>query len=146
MRLSVTTPRGALVDTDVDEVTAPGELGEFGVLPGHVPLMSALKPGVLWYKAGDRSGIIAVGQGFLQVAQLPQADDHKGGRDRVLVLVDQALTARDVDRDRAEKDLVAADRDLAAWQGELDGAHQALVERRGWAQARLDAAARVSAH
>ena len=56
MRLSVTTPRGALVDTDVDEVTAPGELGEFGVLPGHVPLMSALKPGVLWYKGKDRVG------------------------------------------------------------------------------------------
>jgi F-type H+-transporting ATPase subunit epsilon len=146
MRLSITTPRGALVDTDVDEVTAPGELGEFGVLPGHVPLMSALKPGVLWYKSGDRSGILAVGQGFLQVAQLPQADDHKGGRDRVLVLVDQALTARDVDRDRAEKDLATADRELAAWKGELDGAHQTLVERRGWAQARLDAAARVTAH
>ncbi len=75
MRLSVTTPRGALVDTDVDEVTAPGELGEFGVLPGHVPLMSALKPGVLWYKGKDRSGVIAVGPGFLQVAQLAQADD-----------------------------------------------------------------------
>ena len=146
MKLVVTTPRGALVDTDVDEVTAPGELGEFGVLPGHVALMSALKPGVLWYKAGDRSGILAVGQGFLQVAQLPQADDHKGGRDRVLVLVDQALTARDVDRDRAEKDLAAADRDLTAWKGELDGAHQALVERRGWAQARLDAATRVTTH
>ena len=73
MRLSVTTPRGALVDTDVDEVTAPGELGEFGVLPGHVPLMSALKPGVLWYKGKDRSGVLAVGQGFLQVAPLPQA-------------------------------------------------------------------------
>ncbi len=54
MKLSVTTPRGAIVDTDVDEVTAPGELGEFGVLPGHVPLMSALKPGVIWYKAKDR--------------------------------------------------------------------------------------------
>ena len=52
MKLSVTTPRGALVDADVDEVTAPGALGEFGVLPGHVPLMSALKPGVLVYRAG----------------------------------------------------------------------------------------------
>src|SRR5262245_27690524 len=148
MRLSVTTPRGALVDTDVDELTAPGELGEFGVLPGHVPLMSALKPGVLWYKGKERSGILAVGQGFLQVAPLPQADDRAPGHglDRVLVLVDQALTARDVDRARAEKDLAAADRELAAWSGELDGAHQALVERRGWAQARLDAADRVSAH
>jgi len=147
MRLSVTTPRGSLVDTDVDEVTAPGELGEFGVLPGHVPLMSALKPGVLWYKAKDHTGVLALGQGFLQVAPLPQADGHGGvGRDRVLVLVDQALMARDVDTARAEKELAAADKELAAWHGEIDGAHQALVERRGWAQARLDAAARISSH
>jgi len=148
MRLLVTTPRGALVDTEIDEVTASGELGEFGVLPGHVPLMSALKPGVLWYKAKDHQGILALGQGFLQVAPLPQADDHHGGlaRDRVLVLVDQALMARDVDTARAEKDLAAADKELAAWHGELDGAHQTLVERRGWAQARLDANDRVSTH
>ena len=146
MRLSVTTPRGALVDTEVDEVTATGELGEFGVLPGHVPLMSALKAGVLWYKGKDHSGVLALGQGFLQVAPMPRADDHKGGRDRVLVLVDQALTAKDVDRARAEKDLSDADRELAAWKGELDGAHQALVERRGWAQARLDASDRISTH
>ena len=146
MRLSVTTPRGALVDTDVEEVTAPGELGEFGVLPGHVPLMSALKPGVLWYKGKERSGVIAVGQGFLQVAPLPQGDDRAGGRDRVLVLVDQAVTAKDIDGARAEKDLAAAERELAAWTGEIDGRHQNLVERRGWAQARLDASARVSSH
>ena len=146
MRLSVTTPRGALVDMDVEEVTAPGELGEFGVLPGHVPLMSALKPGVLWYKGKDRSGTLAIGQGFLQVAPLPQADDRAGGRDRVLVLVDQAVTAKDVDRASAEKDLAVAERELAAWTGELDGRHQNLVERRGWAQARLDASLRVSSH
>ncbi len=146
MRLSVTTPRGALVDIDVEEVTAPGELGEFGVLPGHVPLMSALKPGVLWYKGKERSGVIAVGQGFLQVAPLPQADDRAGGRDRVLVLVDQAVTAKDVDRASAEKDLAAAERELSAWAGEIDGRHQNLVERRGWAQARLDASARVTSH
>jgi F-type H+-transporting ATPase subunit epsilon len=107
MRLSVTTPRGALVDTDVEEVTAPGELGEFGVLPGHVPLMSALKPGVLWYKTKEHTGIVAIGQGYLQVAPLPQVDDHGTGRDRVLVLVDQALTAGDVDAAAAEKDLSA---------------------------------------
>lgn len=144
MRLSVNTPRGSLVDTDVDEVTAPGELGEFGVLPGHVPLMSALKPGVVWYKGKDRSGIIAVGPGFLQVAQLAQADAH--GSDRVLVLVDQAMTVGDIDRAAAEKELAAADKELAAWTGEIDGAHEALVVRRGWAQARIDAADRTAAH
>jgi len=56
------------------------------------------------------------------------------------------LAASDVDRARAEKELAAADKELAAWHGELDGAHQALIERRGWAQARLDANDRVSTH
>jgi F-type H+-transporting ATPase subunit epsilon len=147
MKLSVTTPRGAIVDTDVDEVTAPGELGEFGVLPGHVPLMSALKPGVIWYKAKERTGLIVVGEGFLQVAPVPQADDRTHhGLDRVLVLVDQAQRANDVDRAAAERDLAAADKELTHWKGDLDGAYHALLARRQWAQARVDGADRTSAH
>ena len=50
MHLTVTTPRGSLVQIEVDEIAAPGALGEFGVLPGHVPFMTALKPGVLFYR------------------------------------------------------------------------------------------------
>jgi F-type H+-transporting ATPase subunit epsilon len=143
VKLSLATPRGALVEADVDEVTAPGELGEFGVLPGHVPLMSALKPGVLAYKAKDHTGLLAVGQGFLQVAPLPQAGET---RDRVLVLVDQALMAGDVDRAAAEQDRDAADRELSAWKQELDGAYRALLARRQWAEARIDAAGRQQPH
>lgn len=143
MKLSLTTPRGALVDADVDEVTAPGEIGELGVLPGHVPLMTTLRPGVLSYKKGEHQGVVAVGEGFLQVAPDPKADANNTGHDRVLVLVDEALAAGDVDRETAARELADADRELAAWKGELDGAHQALVLRRGWAQARLDAANRA---
>jgi len=142
MKFSLTTPRGALVDTEVDEITAPGEIGEMGILPGHVPLMSALKPGVLTYRTANHSGVVAVGQGFLQVAPLPGAADAQA-RDRVLVLVDQAAAAGDVDRSAAERDLAAADRELAAWKGELDGAYAALMIRRQWAAARVDAAGRV---
>jgi F-type H+-transporting ATPase subunit epsilon len=144
MKLSLTTPKGALVDTDVEEVTAPGAIGELGVLPGHVPLMTSLRPGVLSYKSKEHDGVLAVGQGFLQVAPQARADDT--ARDRVLVLVDQALAAADVDRDAASRDLAEADKALAAWKGELDGAYHALVLRRGWAQARLDAAARITPH
>ncbi len=144
MKLSLTTPGGALVYTDVEEVTAPGEVGELGVLPGHVPLMSVLRPGVLSYKSKEHDGVVAVGQGYLQVA--PQARGDDTARDRVLVLVDQALAAADVDRDAANRDLAEADKALAAWKGELDGAYHALLLRRGWAQARLDAAARVTPH
>ena len=139
MRLSLTTPRGSLVDTDVEEVTAPGELGEFGVLPGHVPLMSALKPGVLVYRTREHAGVVAVGPGFLQVAPRPQAD---AARDRVLVLVDRAMNAANIDRAAAERELGETDRELAAWKRELDGAYLALLVRRQWAQAQLDAADR----
>jgi F-type H+-transporting ATPase subunit epsilon len=146
LRFSLTTPRGALVDVEVDEVTAPGALGEFGVLPGHVPLMSALKPGVLVYRGqgpNARSGVVAVGPGLLQVAPPAQNDTV---HDKVLVLVDQAVAASGVDRAAAQKDLAEADKELAAWKGELDGAYRALVVRRQWAQARLDAADRAAPH
>jgi F-type H+-transporting ATPase subunit epsilon len=143
MKLSLTTPRGALVDTDIEEVTAPGTLGEFGVLPGHVPLMSALKPGVLVFRGKGHAGVVAVGPGFLQVAPPAQSDTIN---DRVLVLVDQALPASDIDRAAAQKDLAAAEKELAAWTTELDGAYRAVEIRRQWAQARLDAADRVAPH
>jgi F-type H+-transporting ATPase subunit epsilon len=139
----VTTPRGALVDTDVEEVTAPGTLGEFGVLPGHVPLMSALKPGVLVYRTKSETGTLAIGPGFLQVAPVP---DQNTATDRVLVLVEQAQAAAHVDKAAAEKELAAADHELGQWKRELDGEYQALLLRRQWAAARVDAAARLSPH
>jgi F-type H+-transporting ATPase subunit epsilon len=155
MRLSITTPRGALVDTDVEEVTAPGVLGEFGVLPGHVPLMSALKPGVLIYRTKDHVGVVAVGQGFLQVAPVaasssgpaapaPAAPTPGATVDRVLVLVYHAVPAGSVDRPAAEKELGEADAELGRWKRELDGEYQALLLRRNWAAARIEASARSS--
>jgi F-type H+-transporting ATPase subunit epsilon len=157
MRLSITTPQGSVVEADVDEVSAPGVLGELGILPGHVPLMTALKPGVLVYRAGERVATLAVGEGFLQVAPAAVTaaavvGSGAGGigaiagaitGDRVLVLVDQALAARSVDRAAAEKDFARAEAELAAWKRDLDGAYQALVVRRDWALARMHAAGRL---
>src|SRR6185369_13247235 len=68
MHLDVVTPRGRLLTEEVEEVTAPGILGEFGVLPGHIPFLTALKPGVLRYRAASSSGILAVGAGFVEVS------------------------------------------------------------------------------
>jgi F-type H+-transporting ATPase subunit epsilon len=142
MRLSITTPRGALVDTEVEEVTAPGLLGELGILPGHVPVMVALRPGVLVYRTKDHTGVVAVGQGFLQVAPVAATNGQPAG-DRVLVLVYHAVAAGGVDRGAAESDLKAADLELSHWKRELDGEYQSLLVRRDWAAARVDAAARA---
>lgn len=147
MRLSVTTPRGSIVEADVDELTAPGVLGELGVLPGHVPFMTALKPGVLTYKGRDRAGVLAVGQGFLQVAPAAGASGAPATEaapkaDRVLVLVDQATGAASIDRAAAERDLAKVEAELASWKDTLDGAYQVLLSRRDWALARVAAASR----
>jgi F-type H+-transporting ATPase subunit epsilon len=143
MKLSVTTPTGALVETDADEVIAPGVLGEFGVLPGHIPFLSALRPGVLSFRGkGEKddqgSGhVYAVGEGVLEVARA--AD----GTDKVIVLVERAVTAGEIDRDAASKEAAAADSELAGWKKDLDGEWKALASRRAWAQARVDAAVRA---
>jgi F-type H+-transporting ATPase subunit epsilon len=140
VRLSLTTPRGALVDAEVDEVTAPGALGEFGVLPGHVPFLSVLKPGVIVYRTKEGARYLAVGDGVLEVAR---AGD-KG--DKVLVLVDQAAHAKEVDREAAAKELAAIDQEIAHWKKETAGEYQALLSRRAWVAARVEAAARIAAH
>jgi F-type H+-transporting ATPase subunit epsilon len=140
MRLSVTTPQGSLVEAEADEVTAPGVLGEFGVLPGHVPFLSALQPGVFVFRASNDSRVFAVSEGVLEVAR------KEGGGDKVLVLVSDALQAEEIDRDAAEKELARADAELAHWNKELGGEYKALLTQRAWAAARIAASTRVSAH
>jgi F-type H+-transporting ATPase subunit epsilon len=139
MHLSLTTPSGALINADVDEVTAPGALGEFGVLPGHIPFLSVLKPGVFVYRTKDGPRYLAVGQGVLEVAR-------SGADDKILVLVQQAVTAREVDREAALKELAALDAELAGWKKDSAAELQGLVTRRAWAAARVDAAGRVAPH
>jgi F-type H+-transporting ATPase subunit epsilon len=140
MRLSVTTPQGSLVETDADEVTAPGVMGEFGVLPGHVPFLSALQPGVFVFRAGQENRIFAVSEGVLEVAR------KDGGGDKVLVLVSDAVQAEEIDRDAAQKDLTQADSELAHWNKDLGGEYKALLTRRAWAAARIAASTRATAH
>jgi F-type H+-transporting ATPase subunit epsilon len=141
MRLSVTTPRGSLVEAEVDEVTAPGALGEFGILPQHVPFLSALKPGVFVYRIKADSHIIAVGEGVLEVVRV-ELDGGAATTEKVIVLVSEAQPAGEIDAAAAAKEVTTADHDLAHWKGELGGDYKALQSRRAWAQARVDAAAR----
>ena len=65
--LRVVTPTRLVLDEEVDEVTAPGELGEFGVLPNHIAFLSTLVPGVLTYKQGAKTQSLAVSGGYAEV-------------------------------------------------------------------------------
>jgi F-type H+-transporting ATPase subunit epsilon len=139
MQLTVTTPRGYLVQIDADELAAPGVLGEFGVLPGHIPFMSVLKPGVLSYRTKDGVKYLAVGDGILQVARTADGD-------KVEVLVNRGEHGKHVNKDAAEKELTAADADLAKSKAESAAEIGPLQDKRAWAAAKLEAANRTTPH
>jgi F-type H+-transporting ATPase subunit epsilon len=67
IRLRVVTPSRLVLDEEVDEVTAPGELGEFGVLPNHISFLSTLVPGEMTYKQGASKTTLAVSGGYAEV-------------------------------------------------------------------------------
>lgn len=134
--VNLVTPKGVVAHTASDGLTAPGELGEFELLPGHVPLLAALKPGVL--TIGERTRTrYAVSSGYLRV-------DPSGS---IEVLVEQAVLGGSVDVDKARADLKEAEADLAKWGDKpTDGDWKVVVNRVAWAQARIDAAALAGAH
>ena len=129
--VNLVTPRGVVAHTDTDSVQAPGELGEFELLPGHVPMLTALKPGVLTIgtKVATR---YAVSTGYLRV-------DPSGA---VEILVEQAQSAKEIDVTVAQADLKAAEAELAKWGDRThDGDYQSCLAKAGWARARIDAVA-----
>jgi len=106
LTLEIVTPDRALLREEVDEVVVPGSEGEFGVLPGHTPLLSMLKIGELWYRQGQEKHFLAVAFGFVEV--LP---------DRVTVLAQVGERAQEIDIARAERAKQRAEQRLA--QGQL---------------------------
>jgi F-type H+-transporting ATPase subunit epsilon len=136
MQLTVTTPRGYLVQIEAEEIAAPGVMGEFGVLPGHIPFMSVLKPGVLSYRVREGVRYLAVGDGILQVARTADGD-------KVDVLVDRGEHGKDVDRQAAQQALAAAEAELAKSKAETLVELKPLNDRRAWAAAQVEAAGRT---
>ncbi len=134
LKVNLVTPRGVVAHTDADSVQAPGELGEFELLPGHVPMLAALKPGVL--TIGSKAKVrYAVSTGYLRV-------DPSGA---VEILIEQAVSAKDVDAEVAKRDLVSAEAEIAKWGDKpQDGDYVNLRTRAGWAKARLDATAPIA--
>ena len=70
LRLRIYTPEREVADVEVREVTAPGALGEIGVLPDHAALVTALDAGPLSYRAQDGSTVrLQITGGFAEVRE-----------------------------------------------------------------------------
>jgi F-type H+-transporting ATPase subunit epsilon len=110
LRLRVITPTRVVVETDADTVTLPGALGELGILPGHAALLTTLRIGELAYRSGGREHVMAVQNGFAEVAA-----------DVVTVLADVAELPAEIDLEAARADKAAAEAALKVAGGrELD--------------------------
>lgn len=134
LTVHVVTPRGQVASEETDAVTAPGELGEFEVLPGHIPFLTSLHPGVLVLGESKKKQVIAVSRGYLRV-------DQSG---RVEVLVERAVPGDKVDTDAAKGARDAAASELEGWKNKpQDAEWRNVKDRHDWAQAQLDARARA---
>jgi F-type H+-transporting ATPase subunit epsilon len=94
---------------EVDEVSLPGQVGDFGVLPGHTPLLAGLRTGMMWYRQGAEKHMLAVSVGFVEV--LP---------DRVTVLSQVAERADELDEARAEAGMARAQEMAGAIPHDMD--------------------------
>jgi F-type H+-transporting ATPase subunit epsilon len=102
LELEVVTPDRLVIKDMVDIVMAQGALGEFGILPNHVPFLSTLQPGELRYRKDNQLEYMAVTGGFAEIS------DNK-----VTILAEAAERAREIDMDRAQRARERAEKRLA---------------------------------
>jgi F-type H+-transporting ATPase subunit epsilon len=131
--LEIVTPKGKALSATVDEVTAPSVQGEFGVLPGHLPIVAALRTGIVTYRVGTESKRVAVGSGFAEA-----------GQNKLLILaeeyaerasIDPVLVTRELGEVQAKLDKALAQLETTP---ELENEKKHLVERQNWLAALLE--------
>jgi F-type H+-transporting ATPase subunit epsilon len=126
--LEVVTPLGVVLCERVEEVVAPSVKGEFGVLPGHLPMLASLNIGLLHFVKGNDTTEVAVGRGFAEVLH-----------DRTLVLTDRYATKEDVDVLAVRERLTAVDGELEEFSGDLNDPHRLeLIEEEQWLATQLE--------
>ena len=101
LQLEMVTPYRKILSEQVEEVTAPGTVGEFGLLPGHTPMLTTLNIGDLSYKQDGKEFHVAVNWGYVEVEE-----------DTVTVLVETAEVADQIDLERAKQALGRAEEAL----------------------------------
>ncbi len=100
-KAEVVTPKGPVLDKMVEEVIAPGIMGEFGVLIGHTPMLTFIKPGILSYLEDGKFIKYAVSSGFCEVL-----------KDSVSVLVDEAVSANEINIEESRAEMAQGEKDL----------------------------------
>src|ERR1700693_3612207 len=120
IEFELVTPERLIVSTEVEMVVVPGTEGNFGVLPGHAPLISTIRPGTIDLYEGRTiiERIFVVG-GIAEVTP-----------ERCTVLADEAIAPDALDR-------AALDHDLTEVKGNLPSLREQVARAQGTERERL---------
>jgi F-type H+-transporting ATPase subunit epsilon len=104
IHFDLVSPERLLLSEDVDMVTLPGTEGYFGVLAGHAPVISSLRPGVIEVTGGETPGLrLFIRGGFAEV----------DGR-KVTVLAEEAVPMSEFNIAALDQRIADTEEDLAA--------------------------------
>jgi F-type H+-transporting ATPase subunit epsilon len=114
-KFELVSPERVLLSGDAEEVLLPGSEGDMTILPGHAPVISTLRPGLIDVNLDGSRARIFVKAGFAEV-----------DAERVTVLAEKAYDLAEMDQDRIADELKIAEEDLA---GAKDDNAKAMAER-----------------
>jgi F-type H+-transporting ATPase subunit epsilon len=126
VQFELVSPEKLLLSEAVEMVVVPGAEGDFGVLAGHSPVISTVRPGVIHiFEGGTVKTRIFVAGGFAEVTP-----------ERCTVLAEEAIALDDIDREKVEQDLKDAIEDIAD-AGDNASARTMATQRADSARAKL---------
>lgn len=129
IELEVVTRAGVALRVTADEVQAPSVHGEFGVLPGHLPLLAALRSGVLTWRVKSEIHRAVIGPGFAEA-----------GTEKVVVITEHFVAEGDIDPAATKRSLEESQEALSGLveQGVESGArYNEFASRAEWCEAQL---------
>lgn len=120
LAVSVVTPNGPVLEGNFDMVSCTSTMGELGILPGHIPLVTPLTVSVIRLKHGDEDEQqLAISGGFLEVHE-----------NEITILAPSAEKPEDIDAARARRAKERAERLLESKQDNVDFKRAELALRR----------------
>ncbi|TYK65025.1 F0F1 ATP synthase subunit epsilon [Colwellia echini] len=127
VNLSVVSAEESLFSGSIKSLQITGSEGELGIMPGHAPLLTSLKPGMaLITKKDDSEEVIYLSGGMLEVQP-----------NSIIVLADVATRADDLDEQAAQEAKKRAEEHMNANGGDVDFAKAAADLARAVAQLRV---------
>jgi F-type H+-transporting ATPase subunit epsilon len=109
LHVDIVSAEASIFSGPADMVIAPGEGGELGILPEHMPLLTRIKPGTIRIRTGNEEEVIYVSGGMMEVQP-----------DRVTVLADTSVRAHDLDEAKAMEAERLAKEALANRTGKME--------------------------